>query len=185
MSDSECNICFEVRPLMTLPCLTCSKSVCFQCDTNMWVNDSIRCPYCRADAPTWGHILLNATPLQLEAYLHQHHTLEQITLGQLSSVLHEMETTMELDDMYDWFDEIFENDNTTLFQTLVLRKLKLYATQRNKVAYERLRVIFDFFLTYTELECYDDILFDTVIEPVRVAQYTQHVFPVGAREYTR
>jgi uncharacterized protein (UPF0335 family) len=151
----------------------------------MWVNDSIRCPYCRADAPTWGHILLNASQPQLEAYLHQHRTLEQIAIGQLSDFIREMETEMEFDDMYDWFDEIFEESTCSLFQTLVLDKLKLYAAQRNKVAFARLRVIFDFFLSYTQLECYDDILFDFVIEPTRVPHYTQRVFPVGAREYTR
>lgn len=178
-------ICLELRPTMTLPCSTCAKSICFQCDTNMWINHSVRCPYCRAEAPQWGYIVLHATPAQLDAYLEQYHTLEQITLGQISDVLQEMETEMDLDDLYDWFDELFESDTTMHFYHTALQKLKLYAHQCNKTAFERLQVIFDLFCLYTGTVCNEDVTYTTSSDPTYRITYAQHVFPIGAREYTR
>lgn len=60
-----------------MPCKTCSKQVCFDCDTNIIIAENPSCPFCRSGLPQWTDIVAQASPCQLDSYIKQHFALEK------------------------------------------------------------------------------------------------------------
>lgn len=66
-SNDECLICMEPREVFSIPCDTCQKRVCMDCDFKIGEQ---ACPFCRTESLQWFFKIVRSTdPRQVEILL--------------------------------------------------------------------------------------------------------------------